>query len=63
MSTALTYLNQARDRQNLTIRANMTARRVVFEGKRAVGVECESGGEIFTFSTLKSRPSQGGRVV
>ena len=48
MSTALTYLNLARHRLNLTIKANVTARRIVFEGKRAVGVEVDSGGERFT---------------
>ncbi len=48
MSTALAYLGQARHRLNLTIKANVTARRILFQDKRAVGVECESGGEIFT---------------
>ena len=47
-STALTYLNDCRHRLNLTIRANCTARRICFDGKRAVGVEVESGGEVFT---------------
>ena len=48
MSMALTYLDQARHRLNLTVRSNVTARRVLFDGKRAVGVEAESGGEVFT---------------
>ena len=48
MSMAITYLDQARHRLNLTVRSNVTARRVIFDGKRAVGVEAESGGEIFT---------------
>ena len=48
MSTALTYLNPARHRMNLTVRGNVTARRILFEGQRAVGVEAESGGEVFT---------------
>ena len=48
MSTALGYLSQARQRRNLTIRPNCLARRVLFNGKRAVGVEVESGGGIFT---------------
>ena len=46
-STALTYLKDCRHRLNLTIRANCTARRIRFQGKRAVGVEVASGGEIF----------------
>ena len=33
---------------NLTIRPNCVTRRIIFEGKRAVGVEVESGGERFT---------------
>ena len=48
MSTALTYLNLARHRLNLTIKAGVTARRIIFEGKRATGVEVDSGGERFT---------------
>ena len=48
MSTALTYLNACRHRLNLTVRANVTVRRVRFEGKRAIGVEVESDGEVFT---------------
>ena len=48
MSMAITYLDQARHRLNLTVRSNVTARRVLFDGKRAVGVEAESGGEVFT---------------
>lgn len=46
-STALAYLSQARHRLNLTVRPNCTARRVLFEGKRATGVIVESGGETF----------------
>ena len=48
MSAALSYLNPARHRLNLTVRGGVSARRVVFEGTRAVGVEVESGGEVFT---------------
>ena len=47
-STALGYLNPARHRLNLTIRPNCVTRKILFEGKRAVGVEVESGGERFT---------------
>ena len=46
-STALGYLNMARHRLNLTLRPNCTVHRIIFEGKRAVGVEVESGGERF----------------
>jgi len=46
-STALGYLNPARPRLNLTIRPNATTRRIIFEGKKAVGVEVESGRDVF----------------
>ena len=46
-STNLGYLGEARHRLNLTIRANCMTRRVLFDGKRARGVEVESGGERF----------------
>jgi choline dehydrogenase len=48
VSTALAYLNPARQRLNLTIRPQVLARRVVFQGTRATGVEVESAGEVFT---------------
>ena len=48
MSNALNYLDIARHRLNLTIRGGVTAHRLLFQGKRAVGVEAESGGEMFT---------------
>ena len=48
MSNALNYLDIARHRLNLTIRGSVTAHRVLFEGKRAVGVQAESGEEVFT---------------
>jgi choline dehydrogenase len=47
-STAIGYLNPIRHRLNLTIRANCTVLRLLFEGTRCVGVEIESGGEWFT---------------
>ena len=47
MSTSLTHLDIARHRLNLTIRGNVLVRRILFEGKRAVGVEAESGGDTF----------------
>lgn len=42
----VTYLAQARGRQNLEIRADTLARRVLFEGTEAVGVEVEKNGKI-----------------
>ena len=50
ISTAIGYINPCRSRLNLTIKPNVTVRRVIFEGKQAVGVEAESGDEIFNLS-------------
>ena len=48
MSAALAYLNPVRQRLNLTVRGKVLARRILFDGSRATGVEVESGGERFT---------------
>ena len=60
MSMSLAYLSQARHRLNLTIRANAPARRVLFDGNRAVGVEVESGGERMTVMGNEIILSSGG---
>ena len=48
MSMALTYIDPIRPRINLTVRPNVLAARILFDGARATGVEVESGGERFT---------------
>ncbi|MEC9309231.1 MAG: mycofactocin system GMC family oxidoreductase MftG [Chloroflexota bacterium] len=48
MSTALTYLNPARYRLNLTCKGSVTVHRILFDGTTAIGVIAESGGETFT---------------
>lgn len=61
MSTALTHLNPARGRLNLTVRGGAMVRRIIFRADgaggapRVCGVEAESGGEVFTL--------EGDRVV
>jgi choline dehydrogenase-like flavoprotein len=47
-STALGYLCQCRHRLNLTIRPNCTVHRVLFDGKRAIGLAVQSGGVTFS---------------
>jgi choline dehydrogenase len=42
MSTALTYLQPCRHRLNLTIRARVLVRRILFSGTTAIGVEVDS---------------------
>jgi choline dehydrogenase len=49
-SALLTYLAQARNRPNLKIRANTLARRVLFNGTTAVGVEVEQDDRIESIS-------------
>ena len=46
-STNIGYLSMSRHRLNLTIKPNCLTRRVIFEAKKAVGVEVESGGDKF----------------
>ena len=48
MSSAITYLNPVRHHLNLTVRGGVYVRKILFEGSKAVGVEAESGGEVFT---------------
>jgi choline dehydrogenase len=45
-STALGYLTMARDRSNFTLSPDSHTTRVLIEGKKAVGIEYEMGGEI-----------------
>ena len=48
MSAAITHLNPMRHCLNLTVRGGVYVRKILFEGSKAVGVEAESGGEVFT---------------
>jgi choline dehydrogenase len=47
-STADAFLHPAADRRNLTVRTSVFAQRVVFEDKRAVGVEIVQDGKVET---------------
>jgi choline dehydrogenase len=48
MSVAITHLNPMRHRLNLTVRGGVFVRKIVIKDAKAVGVEAESGGEVFT---------------
>lgn len=48
LSSARAYLHPVKNRKNLTIRTRSFVRKVVFEGKRAVGVEVQRGKKIET---------------
>lgn len=47
-STAIGYLDGARHRLNLTIKSDCLVHRVIFDGTRAIGIEAESGDEMFS---------------
>ena len=46
-NTSMGYLDQDRYRPNLTIRGDCLVHRVLLQGRQAVGVRAESGGELF----------------
>jgi choline dehydrogenase len=48
MSAALTYLQPMRHYLNLTVRGGVFVRKILIKDGKAVGVEAESGGEVFT---------------
>jgi predicted dehydrogenase (TIGR03970 family) len=50
INAALAYISPNRNRVNLTIESGVNARRVVFRGSRAVGVETEHAGRVDTFT-------------
>ena len=50
ISTAMGYIDPCRHRLNLTVRPNVSVRRILFKGKRACGVEAMSGGQAFDIS-------------
>lgn len=47
-STARAFLAPVRSRANLKVETEALTQRLLFEGRRAVGVECRKGAEIFT---------------
>ncbi len=47
MSAAMTYLNPVRHCLNLTVRGGVSVKKILIKDLKAVGVEAESGGEVF----------------
>ena len=47
VSTAIGYLDKARDRPGLTVSPNCQVHAIIFDGRRAVGVRAARGGEEF----------------
>ncbi|MDN5939590.1 MAG: GMC family oxidoreductase N-terminal domain-containing protein [Salinisphaera sp.] len=53
-SSAVAFLRPAADRASLTIRPNAQVRRIVFDGRRAIGVELSAGnGDVRTLAANK----------
>ena len=59
MSTAITHLNPVRHKLNLTVRDNVFVRRILLQDSQAVGVEAESGGEVFNVDAVQVVLSAG----
>ncbi len=47
MSAAMTHLNPVRHRLNLTVRGGVFVRKILIKDLKAIGVEAESGGQVF----------------
>lgn len=58
-STATAYLDPSRTRPNLTVRGGCTVTRVLFQGRRAVGVEISAGGRTETILARRVTVSAG----
>ena len=59
MSTAMTHLNPLRHYLNLTVRGGVFVRKIVVKNGKAVGVEAESGGEVFRVEAARVVLSAG----
>jgi choline dehydrogenase len=62
-STAIGYLNHARHRLNLVIKANCLVRRVLFDGRRAMGVEVENSGEKYIAEGGEKYIAEGNEII
>jgi 4-pyridoxate dehydrogenase len=59
-SAAVAYLHPAKSRPNLTVETKAYATRVIMDGKKAVGVEYEQGGQIKTANAEREVLLSGG---
>ncbi|WCL55420.1 GMC family oxidoreductase [Gimibacter soli] len=62
MTVARAYLETAKDRPNLTILSEAQVRRVVFDGKRATGVELSRNGKVETYTAAREVVLAGGAI-
>lgn len=61
-SSAMAYLHPIRDRKNLTIRTGAFTHRILFSGKKAVGVEFKEGGKILRVHAEREIILSGGAI-
>lgn len=61
-STSNAYLRRALKRSNLTLKKGIVARKVLFEGKKAVGVEFEQSGKLSQVFATKEVISSAGSI-
>ncbi len=61
-STAAGYLKPNLKRKNLTLMTHTTVRRILFEGRRAIGVEVERGGSITRIAARREVIISGGAI-
>lgn len=61
-SAAKAYLYPAMKRPNVEVRQHALARRIVFEGQRAVGIEYERGGKVHTVRAAREVILAGGPI-
>ncbi len=61
-SAAKAYIHQALDRPNLTVLTGAQARRILLEGKKAVGVEVSRKGKIETWKAGREVICSGGAI-
>lgn len=61
-SAAKAYLYPAMKRPNVEVRQHALARRIVFEGRRAVGIEYERGGKVHTVRAAREVILAGGPI-
>lgn len=61
-SAAVAYLRPIKDRPNLVVRTKQLVSRVVFDGKRAIGIEVVDGGSVRTYRADREVIVSGGAI-